>query len=147
MEISSKARIFAALMLVPMLALAQSLGVGAGGPTQPIPYKPGKVIRLTITAPSQKSDLDIQEDCSGFVMKPAWVREFFRNAKPVSEQARMHELDWSACYAEGRVEFANKDAGTWLIARHGVGALTLSKGKFKGKTIYFHCLPCEDWED
>ena len=110
-----------------------------------IPYKPGKVKEAVVTAPSEKSKIRPTEDCTTFVMTPKLVKYFFRHARAVSERTQMHELDWSACYAEGTIIFDNKDIGTWLIARYGSGALSLKNGKFKGKTVFFYCSKCDDW--
>ena len=112
-----------------------------------MPYRIGKIAKLTITSASQKSDYDEAEDCRSFVMTPALIRDFFRHARPVSEAARMHEYDFSSCQAEGKVRFANGDEAAWLIWRGGTGLMLPSNGKFKGKKIYLHCLKCEDWDE
>jgi hypothetical protein len=110
------------------------------------PFNRLKVLKVTVGTPSEKSELDTTEDCSTFVMTPARVQEFFNNARSVSEHQRMHELDWSACYAEGKVKFSSNETASWLIARHGVGALTFDTGARKGKTVYLHCARCEQWK-
>lgn len=108
-------------------------------------FKPPAVSKIEVDKPSQKSDTGGDEDCSNFVMTPRLAQQFFQHAQAVSEHRRMHELDWSACHAEGRVKFANGQSGSWMIARYGVGALTLSNGRFKNKTIFLHCAKCEEW--
>lgn len=108
-------------------------------------FTPPAIARIEVAKPSQKSDAGAEEDCSGFVITPQLAREFFSHAQAVSEHRRMHELDWSACYAEGRVKFVDGRSGSWMIARYGVGALTLSSGRFKDKTIFLHCARCEEW--
>ena len=108
-------------------------------------FKPPAVARIEIDKPSQKSDAGADENCSSFVMTPGLVRQFFQHAQAVSEHRRMHELDWSACHAEGRVTFVDGQSGSWMIARYGVGALTLSNGRLKDKTMFLHCAKCEQW--
>lgn len=108
-------------------------------------FKPPVVAKIEVDKPSQKSDAGGDEDCSGFVMTPRLARQFFQHAQAVSEHRRMHELDWSACHAEGRVTFVDGQRGAWMIARYGVGALTLSSGRLKDKTIFLHCAKCEEW--
>jgi hypothetical protein len=108
-------------------------------------FTPPAVAWIKVDKPSQKSAAGADENCSNFMMTPELSQEFFRHARAVSEQRRMHELDWSACYAEGRVKFVDGQRGSWMIARYGVGALTLSSGRFKGETVFLHCARCEEW--
>lgn len=110
-----------------------------------LPYEPLNAKTITISASPPARSLDPAEDCSAFVLKPPLVRQFFLDARSVSEQVRMHELDWSGCHAEGTVVFDNGETGTWMIARYGVGALTFDNGTRKGQTVFLHCAVCEDW--
>ena len=112
-----------------------------------IPYKPTRIVNLTITTPSAQSQVDLKEDCKDFVMKPKLVKEFFHHARAVSQQVYMHDLDWSACYSEGSVEFANKDKGQWVISRYGSGSLLIKSrnGKPTEKLLFFNCTKCEEW--
>lgn len=108
-------------------------------------FKPPAVASIKIDKPSQKSDVDSNEDCSSFAITPGLAQEFFRHARAVSEHRRMHELEWSACHAEGRVNFVDGQSGSWMIARYGVGALTLASVRLKDKTVFLHCARCEEW--
>ncbi len=108
-------------------------------------FKVPAVAKVKVDKPSEKSDVNPHEDCSAFVITPSLAQEFFRHARTVSEHRRMHELDWSACHAEGRLNFVDGQSGSWMIARYGVGALTLSNGRLKGKTMFLHCAKCEEW--
>ena len=110
------------------------------------PYRLGKIAKLTITSASQRSDYDAAEDCQSFVMTPKLVRFFLQHGHPVSEAARMKELDFSSCQAEGSVQFSSGEEATWLIWRGGAALMLPSTGKFKGKKVYLHCVKCEDWD-
>lgn len=137
------------LMLAALSAPAQ------GDDDKPARYRLTAVTKVTITTPSARIDMGgqatvpvPQEDCGDFAITPRKVREFFRHAQTVSHAVYTHDLEWSACYAEGKVTFANKDVGEWTISRFGKGSLLVrsSKGSSREQSVLLYCRPCgERW--
>jgi hypothetical protein len=78
------------------------------------------------------------EECSGFVLHKRDVREYFKRAGEVSPHDYSHMLDWSPCYASGKVIFKNGLTGTWGIQQLRAGSLALSDGR----TLYLYCPKC-----
>ena len=47
-------------------------------------------------------------------------------------------LDWSPCFASGKVHFADGRTGTWAVQQYRAGTLDLD-----GTTIYLYCANCK----
>jgi hypothetical protein len=108
-------------------------------------YKIGKITSITVTTPSKRVDYDPKERCDTFVMNQKLSTFFFTHSRLVSGESNFHDSDYSSCEAEGKIQFANGDAGDWTISRYGSGLLQMTEGKLKGKLLYLHCRKCEDW--
>lgn len=78
------------------------------------------------------------EQCGNFVLTKADVRGYLRAAREVTQDAYLHMLDWSPCYASGNVLFADGVTGVWGIQQLRAGSLTLKDGRI----IYLYCPNC-----
>ena len=145
-----------ALTIAPaasLLALAALSASAHADDDKPARYRLTAVTKVIVTAASAKRDMGTaataqvpDEDCSDFVITPKRVKEFFRHAQNVSYRVYTHELEWSKCYAEGKVTFANKDVGEWTISRFGKGSLLVRRGKDGSheQSVLLYCRQCEE---
>ena len=103
------------------------------------PYKKSSVKRVTIIENGMKSEAGKEEpdDCTKFRVTEKDIKEYFSKAKVVSYGAYMHEINWSACYANGKIEFANGKSGKWGVQKLRSGYLLMD-----GKKYYFDCQKC-----
>jgi hypothetical protein len=86
-------------------------------------------------SPADKASLD---ECGMFILKRRDVEEYFKRAGEVEQHDYFHLLDWSPCYASGKIVFAHGLTGTWGIQQFRAGSLSLSDGR----TIYLYCPKC-----
>ena len=136
-----------------LLVLAALSASAHADDDEPARYRLTAVTKVVITTASAKIDMGAQatapvpeEDCRDFAITPKMVKEFFRHARSVSYRVYTHELEWSTCYAEGEVTFANKDVGAWTISRFGKGSLQVRSAK-AGKpeqSVLLYCRQCEE---
>ena len=105
----------------------------------PRPYKKSPVKQVTIIENGMKSEAgtDEPDDCTKFKVTAKDIKEYFLKAKVVSRGAYMHEINWSACYANGKIEFANGKSGKWGVQKLRSGYLLMD-----GKKYYFDCQKC-----
>ncbi len=105
----------------------------------PRPYKKSPVKQVTIIENGMKSKAgkDEPDDCSKFKVTEKDIKEYFARAKIVSSGAYMHEINWSACYANGTIEFTNGKSGKWGVQKYRAGYLFLD-----GKIYHFDCQRC-----
>jgi hypothetical protein len=79
------------------------------------------------------------EQCELFKLSELEVRHYISSAAGVTEQDYFHMLDWSPCYASGRVTFKNGVTGEWSIQQYRAGSLTLSDGQ----RLFLYCPQCQ----
>ena len=105
----------------------------------PRPYKKSPVTHVTIIENGMKSEAgkDEPDDCSKFKVTEKDIKDYFAKAKVVSRGAYMHEINWSACYANGTIEFANGKKGKWGVQKLRSGYLFMD-----GEKYYFDCPRC-----
>ena len=105
----------------------------------PRPYKKSPVKHVTIIENGMKSEAGKGEpdDCTQFKVTEKDIKEYFAKAKVVSRGAYMHEINWSACYANGKIDFANGKSGKWGVQKLRSGYLFMD-----GKKYYFDCQKC-----
>ena len=77
--------------------------------------------------------------CDGFFVKEEDVRRYLAKAKSTNENDAHHTLDWSPCYASGKVVFSNGQSGEWTVDQSRQGSLVMDDGK---KTILY-CPGCK----
>lgn len=138
---------------VSLLLLAALSASAHADDDKPARYQLTAVTKVIVTTPSAKIDMSAQataqvpeEDCGDFAITQKMVKEFFRHARKVSYRVYTHELEWSKCYAEGKVTFANKDVGEWTISRYGKGSLLVRSGKdgSQEQSVLLYCRRCEE---
>jgi hypothetical protein len=136
------------LILIAVLSMLACISIAVEPKDDPdhLKYKMTKVVNVTVTTASTRSDYDPEEDCATFVIKPKLATFFFNHSRPVSNWDRMHLYDFSSCYAKGKVKFANGDEATWTIQRGGIAFIGMLHGELKDKVIILHCEKCEDWD-
>jgi hypothetical protein len=135
----------AALLLIltglPALHIAHA-DASAGDGTQPhlrrIELPAIRDITIDENGAKSPAGKDSPEECGAFILRKRDVREYFRRAGEVAHHDYFHMLDWSACYAGGKVVFSNGLTGTWGIQQLRAGSLSLSDGR----TIYLYCPRC-----
>jgi hypothetical protein len=79
------------------------------------------------------------EQCAGFKLSYPEIREYLGKAAEVAEHDYFHMLDWSPCYASGKITLKNGVTGIWAIQQYRAGSLKLSNGR----TLYLYCPQCQ----
>ena len=99
-----------------------------------------KIEKITITrnAATSPADKDPSTDCSGFRLTTAHVRHYFAEAKSTNARDAHFTLDWSPCFATGKIVFDDGRTGTWSIDRLRAGSLVI-EGR-ESMTLY--CPEC-----
>lgn len=115
---------------------------GEDGDTTPELHKSNlppvsKVIVLTNGATSPAVNRK-EHSCSDFQLSTQEVKAYISQTAEVSEHDYHHMLDWSPCYASGKVTFRNGLTGTWAIQQYRAGSLKLSNGRH----LYLYCPEC-----
>ena len=77
------------------------------------------------------------EPCTTFRPSAGQVRAYVARAKRVSQRGFLHESDWSACHATGRLRFQGGQDAQWMVQRLGAGYLRID-----GARYYFDCSEC-----
>lgn len=96
--------------------------------------------KITIVENAQKSTLQRDDsDCSTFALAESHVRRYFSEAKLTNENDAHYTLDWSPCYASGKVSFADGSFGEWSVNRLRSGTLAMSNGK----KMVLYCPSCQ----
>ena len=105
------------------------------------PLRLPKISKVTIVENAAKSPAEQSSAvvCGGFMVKEEHVRRFFAKAKSTDENDAHHTLDWSPCYASGKVFFRDGSAGEWSIDQFRQGSLVTAEGK---KTVLY-CPDCK----
>lgn len=99
-----------------------------------------RISKVTIVENAAKSPAEQSPSvvCESFRVKEEHVRRFFAKAKSTNENDAHHTLDWSPCYASGKVFFSDGSAGEWSIDQFRQGSLVTGEGK---KTVLY-CPDC-----
>ena len=70
------------------------------------PLKIPKIAKITIEQNAAKSSAQQEAvSCDGFKVSQRIVRRYFAKAKATNENDAHHTLDWSPCYASGKLGF------------------------------------------
>ncbi len=106
---------------------------------KPRPFKRSPVVSVVIAENATKSlaGASATDDCSGFVVTPALVKQYFRRARTVSSEGYRHQLDWSPCVANGTLKLADGRSADWGVQQLGLGWLYIDHRRY-----FFHCERC-----
>ena len=109
-------------------------------PLCPLAMSP--IARLVIEENGAKSSLasEASTDCSSFVLTEKLVRRYLSRAKRVPAGGAHSTLDWSPCYASGKVLFKDGRSAQWRVSQLRVGSLSVD-GQAE-QTLY--CSTCKD---
>jgi len=104
------------------------------------PLKLPKIGKVTIVENAVKSPLeqDVTVTCVGFFIDEEQVRRYFSMAKVANESDAHHTLDWSPCYASGKIFLGDGSTGNWSISQLRTGSLVTSDGK----KLFLYCPEC-----
>jgi hypothetical protein len=109
---------------------------------EPVMHKtrlpPIKSITITRNGARSPAAGDLPDRCEQFLLSKHEVTEYLRKAGAVTKRDYLHLLDWSPCFASGKVTFENGVTGTWGIQQLQAGSLKLSNGR----TLYLYCPKC-----
>ncbi|WP_263140766.1 hypothetical protein [Pseudomonas sp. RIT-PI-AD] len=95
-------------------------------------------LEITQNAARAKGPESDQADCSGFVVDEAAVRRFFDKTQAVEADDYWHTLDWSPCYASGKVEFVDGSKAVWSLHQLQAGSVVFEDGR----ETYLYCPEC-----
>ena len=135
------------ILLAALLCTASGCAVGEDRCTKGSDFEPPlcamhlpKISKISIVENAAKSPIekDATIDCGGFTLSEAQVRRYLSFAKSANESDAHHTLDWSPCYASGKVIFADGTRGTWTISESRTGSLAMDGGK----DIFLYCPTC-----
>lgn len=126
------AALFAAL---PRTALSD----GVEPSLSPLALPTIRSVKISENAARSPAARDSDERCGDFLLSKREVTTFLTHASEVSQHDYLHLLDWSACYASGKVTFNGGLTGIWGIHRFRGGSLKLSDGR----TLYLYCPACQ----
>lgn len=86
-----------------------------------------RISQLTIEENAAKSpaEVDSSVSCADFSIKDKQVRRYFAKAKATNVNDAHHTLDWSPCYASGKIVFSDGRRGRWSIDQYRVGSLVI----------------------
>lgn len=98
------------------------------------------IAKITITENGAKSpaEKDPAVTCADFSVQGELVRRYLSLAQVTNENDAHHTLDWSPCYASGRIVFIDGSAGTWTLSQSRTGWLTTAGEK----TMVLYCPQC-----
>ena len=100
-----------------------------------------RISQLTIVENAAKSpaEKDSSVSCDNFSIKEKQVRRYFAEAKATNANDAHHTLDWSPCYASGKIIFSDGRSGLWSIDQYRVGSLVIEDEK----AIALYCPSCK----
>ena len=100
-----------------------------------------RISQLTIVENAAKSpaEKDSSVSCDNFSIKEKQVRRYFAKAKATNVNDAHHTLDWSPCYASGKIVFRDGRSGLWSIDQYRVGSLVIDDGN----AIVLYCPSCK----
>ena len=105
------------------------------------PLQLPKINKVTIVENAAKSpaEKDIAVTCASFSVNEEQVRRYFSMAKVTDESDAHHTLDWSPCYASGKILFSDGSTGDWNLSQFRAGSLVVSAGK----KMFLYCPQCK----
>ena len=127
--------------LVFAVAVSASLSADEGSGTEPLmrPTRLSPIRTITIRQNGAMSSAGERADqCKAFKLSSKEIHEYIGKAAEVTQKEYFHTLDWSPCYASGKVVFKNGITGIWGIQQYRAGLLKLSNGR----TLYLYCPRC-----
>lgn len=100
-----------------------------------------KITSITITENAAKSsaETDATVSCSSFRINQAKVRRYFRKTKLTTQSEAHSTLNWSPCYATGKMTFNDGRSADWMLDQFRSGAIII-KGEEK-QVVY--CPQCK----
>jgi hypothetical protein len=103
---------------------------------KPRPFKRSAVASVVITenATLSVAGQGAADDCSGFLVTPKLIKQYFGRAKTVGFRDYSHTLDWSPCVANGNLILADGRRANWGVQQLGLGWLHINH-----RLHYFHC--------
>jgi len=106
------------------------------------PFQMPAIQSVTIKENAAKSPMEVDPavDCSGFKVDERFVRRYLARAKLVPPEEGHHRLDWSACYAAGKLRLKNGQSASWYISQTKVGSITID-GQAQHR---LYCPRCKD---
>jgi len=105
------------------------------------PWQRPPVVAVTVDrsglGESERNAASEPEACTTFRPSEGQIRNFIARGKRVSQRDFLHETDWSACHAVGRVQFQGGGRAEWMVQRLGAGFVSIA-----GARHYLHCPDC-----
>lgn len=137
-----KPLLFAICMLLTNSILARDLctkGSEFEPPLCPVLLPKIKSIHIEENGAKAVASQDSSVDCSTFKLSKKQVRRYLARAKQTNELDAHHTLDWSPCYASGRLEFIDGQRADWSINQLRTGSLNIA-GK---ANMFLYCPTCK----
>lgn len=106
---------------------------------KPRPFKRSAVVSVVITenATLSVAGQGAADDCSGFLVTPKLIKQYFGRARTVGLRDYSHTLNWSPCVANGTLVLADGRKANWGVQQLGLGWLHINH-----RLHYFHCEKC-----
>lgn len=100
-----------------------------------------EVSKVTIVENAAKSpaEQDKSVACDSFLIDEKHVRRYLARAMSTTESDAHHTLDWSPCYASGKITFSDGRTGEWTLDQFRQGSLVMDNEK---KTVLY-CPDCK----
>ena len=136
------------VLAVVFLFLTTGCSFAAGPCTKATEYEPSlcplqipKIGKVTIVENAAKSpaEKDIAVTCASFSVNEEQVRRYFSMSKVTDESDAHHTLDWSPCYASGKMLFSDGSTGDWSVSQFRTGSLVIKDGK----KMFLYCPQCK----
>lgn len=100
-----------------------------------------KISSVTIVENAAKAPVEPDKSvaCDRFLLEEQHVRRYFAKARSTSGNDAHHTLDWSPCYASGKITFSDGRSAEWTMDQLRQGSLVMDDGK---KTVLY-CPDCK----
>jgi len=107
-------------------------------PLCPLELPPIQKVKVVRNAVKSEAETNPAVRCGAFRLTPALVRRYLSQAKTTTANAAHHTLDWSPCYATGRLTFADGRSAEWSIDNLRSGSLTIEGAE----PVTLYCPAC-----
>lgn len=100
-----------------------------------------EVKAVSITSIGLTKDKDASDTCRNFKPSLSQVRDYFSKAYPVPTKWSVHTY-YSPCYAEGTIEYADGNRGTWMLSSSGISGIQWAQQG--GELLFYETNPWYD---
>lgn len=136
-----KHKLFA--FVAALMVSTQALSAGIDDGTEPLrtPTHLPEVRWVVIESNGQRNTQTSSEpmDCSRFIVSQREVASFLRRSGAVSGRDYMEILNWTPCYATGKVGFVDGRTARWFIRLGHSGWVAPDNAEHR---IYLYCPEC-----